>query len=162
MYSGTSNWSYWLGGEIRHGLWRDCLQRRVEESAERIKSYTKNIAGPQKSAEVRALSIVFSFWLGTIAQQLLMDVPGAMSIFVSTIAIRAKALQNDTGVVGFWNDWWAVQELEARKNKISASQQRLPLDWYVIRNQIPVEWHQVAVKLRRANGIKDGDVQFSI
>jgi len=29
-------------------------------------------------------------------------------------------------------------------------------------NQIPEEWHQVAVRFRRANGIRDGDRERSI
>ena len=49
-----------------------------------------------------------------------------------------------------------------KKNKISPGQQRLPWAWDVRLNQIPDDWHQVAVKFRRANGIRDGDLQFII
>jgi len=40
----------------------------------------------------------------------------------------------------------------SKKNKISPGQQRLPWAWDVWWNQIPEEWHRVAVKFRRANG----------
>ncbi|KGG23271.1 MULTISPECIES: hypothetical protein [unclassified Prochlorococcus] len=30
-------------------------------------------------------------------------------------------------------------------------------DWDVRLNQIPEDWHQVAVKFRKTNGIRDGD-----
>jgi len=49
----------------------------------------------------------------------------------------------------------------SKKKRVSPGQQRLPWAWDVRLNQIPDEWHQVAVKFRRANGIRDGDIQFS-
>ena len=50
----------------------------------------------------------------------------------------------------------------SKKDKISPGQQRLPWAWDLRLNQIPEEWHQVAVKFRRANGIRDIDLQFSL
>ena len=44
-----------------------------------------------------------------------MDTPGAMNVSASAISIRAKALLSAIGVDACWNDWWALQELEARK-----------------------------------------------
>jgi putative transposase len=44
-----------------------------------------------------------------------------------------------------------------KKKRISPGQQQLPLDFDCRLNQIAEEWHQVAVKFRRANGIRDGD-----
>ena len=45
----------------------------------------------------------------------------------------------------------------SKKKRVSPGQQRLPWAWDVRLNQIPEDWHQVAVKFRRANGIRDGD-----
>jgi hypothetical protein len=39
----------------------------------------------------------------------------------------------------------------------SPGQQQLPLAFDIRLNQIPEEWHQVAVRFRRAIGIRDGD-----
>ena len=41
-------------------------------------------------------------------------------------------------------------------------QQQLPFAFDCRLNQIPEEWHQVAVRFRRANGIRDGDRERSI
>ncbi|KZR68648.1 hypothetical protein PMIT1313_02272 [Prochlorococcus marinus str. MIT 1313] len=47
------------------------------------------------------------------------------------------------------------------KNKrVSPGQQRLPWDWDVRLNQIPEDWHQLVVRFRKINGIRDGDIQF--
>ncbi|WP_010317298.1 hypothetical protein [Synechococcus sp. CB0205] len=40
-------------------------------------------------------------------------------------------------------------------------QQQLPFAFDCRLNQIPEEWHQIAVKFRRANGIRDGDREGS-
>ncbi|KGG27158.1 MULTISPECIES: hypothetical protein [unclassified Prochlorococcus] len=45
----------------------------------------------------------------------------------------------------------------SKKKRVSPGQQRLPWDWDVRLNQIPDEWYQVAVRFRKANGIRDGD-----
>ena len=44
-----------------------------------------------------------------------------------------------------------------KRNRISPGQQKLPFAFDVRLNQIPEEWHQVAVRFRKANGIRDGD-----
>jgi len=44
---------------------------------------------------------------------------------------------------------------------IAPGQQRLPWAWDIRLNQIPEEWHQLAMKFRKANGIRDGDIQFT-
>ncbi|WP_236066004.1 MULTISPECIES: hypothetical protein [Prochlorococcus] len=44
-----------------------------------------------------------------------------------------------------------------KKKKVSPGQQQLPWAWDVRLNQIPDEWHQVVVRFRRANGIRDSD-----
>ncbi len=44
---------------------------------------------------------------------------------------------------------------------LSPGQQRLTKDWDIRLNQIPEDWHQDAVKFRMANGIRDGDIQFT-
>ena len=43
------------------------------------------------------------------------------------------------------------------RKSLSPGQQQLPFAFDVRLNQIPEEWHQVAVRFRRANGIQDGD-----
>jgi len=48
-----------------------------------------------------------------------------------------------------------------KKKKISPCQQRLLWDWDVRLKQIPEDWHQLAVKFRKTNGIRDGDIQFA-
>ena len=45
----------------------------------------------------------------------------------------------------------------SKKKRVSPGQQQLPFAFDVRLNQIPEEWHQVAVRFRRANGIRDGD-----
>ena len=40
-------------------------------------------------------------------------------------------------------------------------QQQLPFAFDSRLNQIPEEWHQVAVRFRRANGIRDGERERS-
>ncbi len=44
---------------------------------------------------------------------------------------------------------------------ISPDQQRLRLDWDERNPQIPEEWHQVAMKYRKAKGCQDVGIQFS-
>ncbi|KGG25551.1 MULTISPECIES: hypothetical protein [unclassified Prochlorococcus] len=45
----------------------------------------------------------------------------------------------------------------SKKKRVSPGQQQLPFAFDVRLNQIPEEWHQVALRFRRANGIRDGD-----
>ena len=45
----------------------------------------------------------------------------------------------------------------SKRKRVSPGQQQLPFAFDVRLNQIPEEWHQVAVRFRRANGIRDGD-----
>ena len=47
------------------------------------------------------------------------------------------------------------------RNRISPGQQQLPFALDVRLNQFPEEWHQVAVRFRRANGIRDADRERS-
>ena len=39
---------------------------------------------------------------------------------------------------------------------------RYPFAFDIRLNQIPEEWHHVAVRFRQANGIRDGDMERSI
>ena len=50
----------------------------------------------------------------------------------------------------------------SKKNRVSPGQQKLPFAFDIKLNQIPEEWHQEAVRFRRANGIRDGDMERSI
>jgi putative transposase len=45
----------------------------------------------------------------------------------------------------------------SKRKRVSPGQQQLPFAFDCRLNQIPEEWHQIAVKFRRANGIRDGD-----
>ena len=50
---------------------------------------------------------------------------------------------------------------QSKKKRVSPGQQQLPFAFDVRLNQIPEKWHQVAVRFRRANGIRDGDREQS-
>ncbi|WP_231901402.1 hypothetical protein [Prochlorococcus sp. MIT 1303] len=50
----------------------------------------------------------------------------------------------------------------SKKKRVSPGQQRLPWAWDVRLNQTPEDWHQVAVRFRKDNVIRDGDLQFSL
>jgi hypothetical protein len=49
-----------------------------------------------------------------------------------------------------------------KKKQVSPGQIQLPFAFDLRLNQIPDEWHQIAVRFRRANGIRDGDRERSI
>ena len=55
-----------------------------------------------------------------------------------------------------------VGSSRTKGKRVSPGQQQLPFAFDVLLNQIPEEWHQVAVRFRRANGIRDGDRERSI
>ena len=46
---------------------------------------------------------------------------------------------------------------QSRKNRVSPGQQKLPFSFDIRLNQIPEEWHQVAARFGRANGIRESD-----
>ena len=50
----------------------------------------------------------------------------------------------------------------SKKNRVSPGQQKLPFAFDVRLNQIPEDWHQIAVRFRRTNGIRDSDRERSI
>ena len=56
----------------------------------------------------------------------------------------------------------ASRSSRSKGKRISPGQQKLPFAFDVRLNQIPEEWHQIAVRFRRANGIRDGDRERSI
>ena len=47
------------------------------------------------------------------------------------------------------------------RKHVSPGQQQLPFAFDVRLNKIPEHWHQVAVRFRRDNGIRDGDKKRS-
>ncbi len=49
----------------------------------------------------------------------------------------------------------------SKRRRVSPGQQQLPFAFDCRLNQIPDEWHQIAVKFRSANGIRDGDGERS-
>ena len=48
----------------------------------------------------------------------------------------------------------------SKKKRISPGQLLLPFPFDIRLNQIPEEWHQVAVRFRKTNGIRDGDTRM--
>ena len=55
-----------------------------------------------------------------------------------------------------------VETSGSKKKRVSPGQMQLPFVFNLRFNQIPEEWHQIAVRFRRANGIRDGDRERSI
>jgi len=49
----------------------------------------------------------------------------------------------------------------SKKKRVSPGQQQLPFAFDIRLNQIPEEWHQVAVRFRKTNRMRDGDFQFT-
>ena len=50
----------------------------------------------------------------------------------------------------------------SKKKRVSPGQMQLPFAFDLCLNQIPDDWHLIAVRFRRANGIRDGDRERSI
>jgi hypothetical protein len=50
----------------------------------------------------------------------------------------------------------------AKGNEFCQGQNQEAFAFYLRLNQIPDDWHQIAVRFRRANGIRDGDSERSI
>ncbi len=46
---------------------------------------------------------------------------------------------------------------KSKQKRVSPGQQQLPFAFDIRLNQIPEDWHQVAVRFRKTNGIRDGD-----
>jgi hypothetical protein len=55
-----------------------------------------------------------------------------------------------------------VEKGSSKMKRVSPGQQQLPFAFDCRLNQIPDEWHQVAVRFRLANGIRDGDGERSM
>ena len=55
-----------------------------------------------------------------------------------------------------------VEKGRSKSKRVSTGQQLLPFAFDCRLNQIPDEWHQIAARFRRANGIRDGDRGRSI
>ena len=55
-----------------------------------------------------------------------------------------------------------VEKGRSKSKRVSPGQMQLPFAFDLCLNQIPDEWHQKAVRFRRANGIRDGDRERSI
>jgi hypothetical protein len=55
-----------------------------------------------------------------------------------------------------------VEKGRSKSKRISTGQRQLPFAFDIRLNQISDEWHQVAVRFRRPNGIRDGDRERSI
>ncbi|MCT0216739.1 hypothetical protein KQ298_10445 [Synechococcus sp. CS-1330] len=55
-----------------------------------------------------------------------------------------------------------VEKGRSKSKRVSPEQTQLSFAFDLRLNQIPDEWHQIAVRFRRANGIRDGDKERSI
>jgi putative transposase len=55
-----------------------------------------------------------------------------------------------------------VETSRSKKKRVSPGQQQLPFAFDLCLSQIPNDWDQIAVRFRRANGIRDGDKERSI
>ena len=85
-----------------------------------------------------------------------------MSASASVTAITPKGLPRAIGGSRMLKRLVSHSRTTSKKNRVSPGQQRLPWAWDIRLNQIPDEWHQVAVRIRKANGILDGDKERSI
>ena len=76
----------------------------------------------------------------------------------STTGTKAKAALGAIGAQGCLNELVEKgRSSQSRKNRVSPGQQKLPFAFDIRLNQIPEDWHQVAVRFRSSNGIRDGD-----
>jgi hypothetical protein len=55
-----------------------------------------------------------------------------------------------------------LEKGRSKSKRVSPGQQQLPFTFDIRLNPIPDDWHQIAVRLSRANGIRDGDKERSI
>jgi len=55
-----------------------------------------------------------------------------------------------------------VEKGRSKSKRVSPGQKQLPFAFDLCPNQIPDEWHQIALRFRRVNGIRDGDRERSI
>ena len=78
---------------------------------------------------------------------------------LSKKSLREIAL---TGCCNGCGGWLCRGDGSCKSKLISPGQQKLPFAFDVRLSQIPEEWHQIAVRFRRANGIRDGDRERSI
>ncbi len=70
-----------------------------------------------------------------------------------------------THAVSGSENWMLKQLVEKGRSKskwVSPGQQQLPFAFNIRLNQIPDDWQKIAVKFRRANGIRDSDKERSI
>ena len=54
-----------------------------------------------------------------------------------------------------------VEKGRSKSNRISTGQKQLPFEFDYRFNQIPEEWHHIAARFRRDNGIRDGGSEKS-
>jgi hypothetical protein len=55
-----------------------------------------------------------------------------------------------------------VEKGSSKKKWVSPGQQQLPFAFDCRLKQIPDDWRQIALRFRRANGIRDGDRERSM
>ena len=55
-----------------------------------------------------------------------------------------------------------LQSKRSKRQRVAPGQQHLPIAFDARLDQVPEDWHQVAVRFRRANGIRDVGRERSI
>ena len=55
-----------------------------------------------------------------------------------------------------------IEKGSSKKKRVLSGQQLLPFAFDCRLNQTPDDWHQIAVRFRRANGIREGYKERSI
>jgi hypothetical protein len=73
-----------------------------------------------------------------------------------------KLHQSATGAQGCGDDWMNEEVAVEAIVSISKGQQQLLFSFDCLLNQIPDDWHKIAVRFRRVNGIRDGDRERSM
>jgi hypothetical protein len=84
-----------------------------------------------------------------------------MSVSASSIAITPKQHPSSIGVPECSSDWWRNVEVATKANGFHQGN-NAALCVPIRLNQIPDEWHQVAVRFKRANGIRDDASERSV
>ncbi len=91
-----------------------------------------------------------------------MNAPSVMGGFAKSIAINPN--QHPSAIGAGWGGKMLKRMIEtagsnkSNRRRFSPGQQHLPFDFDIRLSQIPEEWQQIAVRFRRANGIRGSDI----
>ena len=82
--------------------------------------------------------------------------------FDPAVAVPVVASRGDLGTAAVISPASESRPTTGPPKVPSAGQMQLPFAFDCRLNQIPDDWHQIAVRFRRVNGIRDGDRERSI